>query len=634
MKHFFVLLALCGLLISTLAYAQLPQTISYQGLLTASNGAPIADGNYDITFNLYTAPTGGSPLWTELHSSEPVKSGTFSVILGSTTSLSDVNFNHQLYIAVTKGSDPEFSPRAGLTGAPFSLGPWAINGKNVSFSSGNVSIGTTTFNPTGSSSQAGPAEHTNNINLKQLTGNPITFTATGSDGSDNFILTTNGNTTQKGSATNTGGVLITTNPLVVQSTELKVTNALGQASYSVNPTGSSSQAGPAEHTGNINLKQLTGSPITFTATGSDGSDNFILTTNGNTTQKGSATNTGGVLITTNPLVVQSTELKVTDALGQAYYTLTQLGVSNQLGIGTFFGGVDIKNSRLQVLDSTGTAVFWVDSIGRSFHKGLETFNGGISILGGGLFMGSGNNLTMSGGSINVSSGGIITGSGSGITAINASNIATGTLADARTSSNVCKANSVNVFSVPQRFQSSSAGSDALTAVAPGQSSGASSGKAGKFNGDVEVTGTLTKGAGTFKIDHPLDPENKYLYHSFVESPDMMNVYNGNVITDANGDAMVTLPSYFEALNKDFRYQLTVIGQFAQAIVSSEINNNQFSIETDKPNVKVSWQVTGIRQDAYAKAHPIIPEVEKSPEERGKFMHAKELGKEQQLSELK
>ncbi|HMB90044.1 MAG TPA: hypothetical protein VKP65_04300, partial [Rhodothermales bacterium] len=54
--------------------------------------------------------------------------------------------------------------------------------------------------------------------------------------------------------------------------------------------------------------------------------------------------------------------------------------------------------------------------------------------------------------------------------------------------------------------------------------------AGLFNGDVWVTGTLSKGGGSFKIDHPLDPANKYLAHSFVESPDMMNVYNGNVTT--------------------------------------------------------------------------------------------------------
>jgi hypothetical protein len=151
-------------------------------------------------------------------------------------------------------------------------------------------------------------------------------------------------------------------------------------------------------------------------------------------------------------------------------------------------------------------------------------------------------------------------------------------------------------------------------------------QAGHFNGNVQVTGNLSKGGGSFKIDHPLDPANKYLYHSFVESPDMMNVYNGNVTTDDTGEAIVTLPAYFETLNRDFRYQLTIMGdQFAQARVSSKVKDNTFSIKTDKPNVEVSWQVTGIRQDPYANAHRIPVEEDKSSEEKGKYLHPTEWG---------
>jgi hypothetical protein len=144
--------------------------------------------------------------------------------------------------------------------------------------------------------------------------------------------------------------------------------------------------------------------------------------------------------------------------------------------------------------------------------------------------------------------------------------------------------------------------------------------AGEFIGNVEVEGSLSKDSGSFKIDDPLDPANKYLYHSFVESPDMMNIYNGNVVTDARGDAVVTLPDWFETLNRDFRYQLTVLGQFAQAVVGSEVSNHQFAIKTDKPNVKVSWQVTGIRQDAWANAHRVPVEVMKPEKERGFYRH--------------
>ncbi|MEW5979976.1 MAG: hypothetical protein AB1898_29620 [Acidobacteriota bacterium] len=149
-----------------------------------------------------------------------------------------------------------------------------------------------------------------------------------------------------------------------------------------------------------------------------------------------------------------------------------------------------------------------------------------------------------------------------------------------------------------------------------------------FAGDLNVTGNLTKGSGSFTIDHPLDPITKKLSHSFVESPEMMNIYNGNIVTDAQGLASVVLPSYFEALNRDFRYQLTVIGEFAAAMVAKEIENNRFIIKTDKPAVKVSWQVTGIRQDAYANAHRIKVEEEKPASERGHYLHPEVFGASQ------
>lgn len=136
------------------------------------------------------------------------------------------------------------------------------------------------------------------------------------------------------------------------------------------------------------------------------------------------------------------------------------------------------------------------------------------------------------------------------------------------------------------------------------------GGAVNINGNLNVGGTLTKHAGAFRIDHQLDPERKFLSHSFVESPDMMSLYNGNVTTDARGVATVVLPTYFEALNQDFRYQRTVIGRFAQAIVAREIRENHFVIRTNRAHVKVSWQVTGIRHDAYANAHRTSVEEDK------------------------
>ena len=140
------------------------------------------------------------------------------------------------------------------------------------------------------------------------------------------------------------------------------------------------------------------------------------------------------------------------------------------------------------------------------------------------------------------------------------------------------------------------------------------------NGDVNVVGNLSKGGGSFKIDHPLDPYNKYLYHSFVESPDMMNVYNGNVHLDKNGEALVEMEDWFEALNRDYRYQLTPIGAAADVYIAQKIENGKFKIAGGNAGQEVSWQVTGIRQDAYANEHR-IPIVEIKPaNERGTLLH--------------
>jgi hypothetical protein len=141
------------------------------------------------------------------------------------------------------------------------------------------------------------------------------------------------------------------------------------------------------------------------------------------------------------------------------------------------------------------------------------------------------------------------------------------------------------------------------------------------NGDLSVPGTLSKGAGSFRIDHPLDPLNKYLQHSFVESPDMLNIYSGEVTVGATGRAAVHLPAYFGALNRDFRYQLTTVGAYAPVFISREIHNNTFEIAGGRRGVKVSWQVTGVRKDSYANGHRIKVELPKDSQDRGHLLYS-------------
>jgi len=161
-----------------------------------------------------------------------------------------------------------------------------------------------------------------------------------------------------------------------------------------------------------------------------------------------------------------------------------------------------------------------------------------------------------------------------------------------------------------------------------------SGYAGYFQGDVHVNGTLSKSGGSFKIDHPQDPANMYLSHSFVESPDMKNIYDGVVVLTKQGQAIVTLPSYFNALNQEFRYQLTCIGGYAPVYIAVEIessdNAQQFAIAGGTPGLKVSWQVTGIRHDAWANENRIPIEEMKVDANRGRFLNPEAFGQPKEL----
>jgi hypothetical protein len=147
----------------------------------------------------------------------------------------------------------------------------------------------------------------------------------------------------------------------------------------------------------------------------------------------------------------------------------------------------------------------------------------------------------------------------------------------------------------------------------------------KVTGTLDVTGTVTKGGGSFKIDHPLDPANKFLSHSFVESPDMKNIYDGVAKLDGNGEATVALPDWFEALNRDVRYQLTPIGEYAPLFIRSKVRSGRFSIAGGAAGQEVSWQVTGIRKDAWAEAHRIPVEEDKKGDAKGRYLHPEEHG---------
>ena len=157
--------------------------------------------------------------------------------------------------------------------------------------------------------------------------------------------------------------------------------------------------------------------------------------------------------------------------------------------------------------------------------------------------------------------------------------------------------------------------------------GATDGLAGRFIGGVEIMGDLNvTGSKNFKIDHPLDPENKYLYHAAIESAEALNIYSGNVRLDSNGEAVIRLPEWFQAINRDFRYSLTPIGASASDLfISEEVTNNQFRIAGGVAGLKVSWQVTGVRSDRAVLLRPFKVEQDKPDRERGTYLNPEAYG---------
>ena len=161
----------------------------------------------------------------------------------------------------------------------------------------------------------------------------------------------------------------------------------------------------------------------------------------------------------------------------------------------------------------------------------------------------------------------------------------------------------------------------------------SAGYAGYFLGNVHVEGNFSaSGSKAFKIDHPLDPANRYLYHFAQEGPEVQNVYNGLVTLDARGEALVSLPAYFSVLNAGpFRYQLTAIGvPMPNLHIAQEIQDNAFRIAGGVPGKKVSWEVTAVRNDPYLRDHPVRAEVDKPAGERGTYLYPEGYGQPREL----
>jgi hypothetical protein len=552
-RHGFTILAFVVFLFGASGQAQIPRTLTYQGLLTDTLGTPLPDGSYSMTFRLYQTSNGGSALWQEVRTLQ-TKRGLFSTNLGEVTPLG-LSFDRQYWLGIQINGNPELSPRMALTASGYSLRSQKADTAAYALTAPQQGV-------VDSARVAGTIPN-NSVGTTKIQDNAVTSakildgTIQRADVASNF----------KAPRADTADYAITgvLGPWNINGSDISFTN------------------------GNVGIGTSTPTAkLDVTSSGSAG----VRAAGGTYGIDASGGSVGGQFAGT----------------GGGSYGVYAAGIYGVYGTGATYG--------IGGTSSSGTGVYGSSSSGTAVY-GSSTNSYGVyasSTNGYGLYATGGPNgvvaSAISGAGVSGTSSG-----GPGVVAIGGTNgvEATGTTRGVYATGGdygvVGAANNIGGVGV---YGSGTTG--------------------GYFNGAVTISGWLNvlgfiyKTGGGFKIDHPLDPSNKYLYHSFVESPDMMNIYNGNITLDANGEAAVGLPDWFGTLNKEFRYQLTAIGVPGPNLyIAEEISQNHFKIAGGTAGMRVSWQVTGIRQDTYAKAHRIPIEEEKPAEERGKYLHPQEEG---------
>ncbi len=638
--------AICLIMCLTAAAASLatvPGTISYQGLLEETGGTSLPDGDYSVTFRIYDDAAGGTVLWSETQV-VALEDGVFSAQLGSATPLT-LAFDIPYWISLQVGAEPE------LTRLAFTSTPYAFRAVVADSLAGG----------------GGGGDITAVIASNGLTGGAASGDATLTVGA---------------------GPGLTVEPDLVRLAEpylsgeaydgrfVNEAQANSITSAMVTPAMVSSIAGVENDGGDIDLIAGTGititpdnanNRITFTASGSgiggSGTADYLPKFTGSSTIGSSTVYDDGSAVgigTTSP----DARLSVSESTsGIAFEAITHYGDTAARTVNFERTAAIFANNDLLQLKVPATA-----SENAQFIE-CEAGNGGIQFR-----VHTNGDTEVHGdlavdGTHDVVSHGMRAGSfetdlqSSGVHALYAEYTGAGQYDNIAVYGKSTPAEGYGYggkfeggyYGVYGRANSTGNGSQygvrafagngsglnfgvRGTAAGPGsnfgvygEALGGETNWAGWFAGDLMVTGTLSKGAGSFQIDHPLEPEDKYLYHSFVESPDMMNVYNGNVVLDGNGQARVQMPDWFEALNRDFRYQLTPIGAPADLYILQEMLGNEFAIAGGAPGMKVSWQVTGIRQDPYAQAHRIPVEQDKPVHERGKYLHPDLYGQPETLA---
>ncbi len=650
-----------------------PRLVKFAGVLKDELGKA-RTGVVGVTFAVYKEQEGGAALWLETQNVELDEQGRYTVLLGATKSeglpLELFAAGEPRWLGVQVNLPKELEQaRVLLVSVPYALkaaDAETLGGKPLSSfvlaspqSEGGVGVGPVLNAGTGPIGAAIGGGGTQNFVTK--------FDATGANVINSSIF-------------DNGQVGIgTTNPqasLDVQLTTGTATNALNStiALNNSSPiTGSVLSAFKMTLLDESTAANLSKQPARFvylrdaSATGGVTAFDSVMTAtsflNANAPYQLRGVNIEGPTMATGTTLGTFTGLYIgspggAGAVSNKFALLTEPNAGN-VGLGTTAPSQKLEVAGNVKISGGGNALVFPDgtvmtSAGAGTNGGTITgVTAGTGLTGGG---------TSGSVTLNIANGGI-TNALLGANSVTNANIADGSLSPTKISGGGFATLGANNFLGNQSVVSMTSGATGLSVQATDLSSAntavngladgaggtgvlgeaengnlaigvwgiSSSGVAGQFSGNVNVTGNVSKMGGSFKIDHPVDPANKYLYHSFVESPDMKNIYDGVINLDAQGEAVVQLPAWFGVLNKEFRYQLTCIGGFAPVYIAEEISANRFKIAGGKPGMKISWMVTGIRQDAWANAHRIPVEEEKPAQERGYYLRPELYGQPPQKS---
>jgi hypothetical protein len=653
---------------------------TYQGRLTQS-GSP-SNGQSDLQFTLFDAASGGNQVGSPVTViSQTVSDGLFTVVLNFGTSA----FQGQarwLEVGVrpggSGGSFTTLSPRQALTPAPYAVG--LVPGAVITGTSVSALLTANNANGTGlyGISNNGTGVYALSTGLN---GNGVLGEANnGSTAYGVFGRSTDGYGVVGRSGSGVGGYFTSSsnNAIIAQSQGIaSAIAAISTYTSSVAVNGSNPVGIGVQGSGRTGVWGDSFAGLGVYGTSTSGRGGYFTGNDGYGVYAQSTNGIGGYFMSTNGTAVEGHASTSWDAV-LAVNTGSGIGLHGQSTTGDavqghsaggtgvagtsggansgvygssvggrgVYGTSDSSDGVYGLATGSNNAVYGQNTAGGTGVTGQSSTGSGVTGLSG---SGAGGVFTSTGGygvSGTSSSGhgvyGTSSGPGNGVfgfaagsnTAVRGTNTSTGDGVYGYNSSSGNGVHGTSISGVGGNFTSAS--NDAVLGrtnstfsgvagfndgTGPGVFGTSTGGYAGRFDGNVQVNGTLTANVKNFKIDDPLDPANKYLYHTSVESPDMLNIYRGHVTLDTTGAAWVQMPGYFEALNRDFDYQLTAIGAPGPNLyVAEKVKDNRFKIAGGKPGMEVSWLVTGVRHDPYAQAHPSPVEQAKPASEQGLYQY--------------